>query len=451
MEGEVSSLGNDLLGVLAIALLVLMNGFFVAAEFALVSVRRTRVEELVAQGNRTASVIRKAIEEPDRFIAATQLGITLASLGLGWVGEPALSHLIDPVIVLIPIPERWVNITSHGLAAAIAFAFITFLHVVVGELAPKSIALQRPEQTAMVVAQPTVAVEWLLRPAIWLLNGAGNGVLKLLGLGPTSGHEMVHSVEEIKMLLAASADSGLLAGDEHDMLDAIFSLRDLLVRQVMIPRTEMTALSSEATLHNLLDLLKESPHTKFPIYEHDQDHIVGILHVRDVVQQLAQGQLDTPVASFMRPAIFLPETARINTALPALRESRQHIAIVLDEYGGTAGMITLEDILEEIAGSIPDQFELGEPEIVQRQDGGWTVSGLALLEDVSDVLNVRLSDEVYDTIGGYVMGKLERIPQPGDEVQVAGLRFRVERVDGMRVDRLHVFPEPVDHSPEAGL
>ena len=440
MDGEASTVGNDLLGIVAIALLVLLNGFFVAAEFALVSVRRTRVDELVAQGNRTALAIRQVIHDPDRFIAATQLGITLASLGLGWVGEPALAHLIDPLITLVPIPTQWVNVTSHGISAAIAFAFITFLHVVIGELAPKSIALQRSEQTAMIVARPMLWTEWLFRPAIWLLNGAGNGILRLLGFKPASGHEMVHSVEEIKMVLAASADHGLLEESERDMLDAIFSLRDLLVRQIMIPRTEMVALPAHATLRDVLALLRESPHTKFPVYEHDQDHIVGIFHVRDAVEALAQGQLDAPVLSFMRPAIYLPETARLNTALAALRERRQHIAIVLDEYGGTAGLITLEDILEEITGSIPDQYETGEPEIMQRPDGSWVVSGLALIEDVNEALNLMLSDEVYDTIGGYVMGKLERIPRPGDEVQVDDVRFQVEKVDGLRVDRLLVYP-----------
>ncbi len=446
-EGETGLLGSDLLGILAIALLVLLNGFFVAAEFALVSVRRTRVEELVAQGNRAALAIREAIHDPDRFIAATQLGITLASLGLGWVGEPALAHLIDPLIALIPIPAQWVNVTSHGISAAIAFAFITFLHVVIGELAPKSIALQRPEQTAMIVAQPTLWVEWLFRPGIWLLNGAGNGILRLLGFEPASGHEMVHSVEELKMLLAASADHGLLEESERDMLDAVFSLRDLFVRQIMIPRTEMVALPAHATLRDVLTLLRESPHTKFPVYEHDPDHIVGIFHVRDAVEALAQGRLDDPVLSFIRPALYLPETARLNTALAALREGRQHIAIVLDEYGGTAGLVTLEDILEEIAGSIPDQYETGEPEIVQRPDGSWAVSGLALIEDVNEALNLTLSDEIYDTIGGYVMGKLERIPRSGDEIQVDGVRFQVEKVDGLRVDRLRIYPPEKAASP----
>lgn len=430
---------NDLVGVLAIIVLVLLNGFFVAAEFSLVSVRRTRVEELVAQGVTEADSVRKAIHDPDRFIAATQLGITLASLGLGWVGEPALSHLIAPVIALVPVPVTWENLTSHGASAVLAFAVITFLHVVIGELAPKSIALQHPERTALIVARPTLWSEWLFRPGIWILNGAGNWILKTLGFEAASGHEMVHSVEELKMLVGASADQGMLDDSEQDMLEAIFDLRLLSVRQLMIPRTEMVALPVEASLGDVVEVQKESPRGKLPIYENDPDHIVGVLYVRDILHKLAEGDLGAPIRPLLREAIFVPESARINAALTIFRDERQHIAIVLDEYGGTAGLITLEDILEEIAGEMPDQFDTEGPEIVQRPDGNWFVSGLALIEDVNEKLGLALSDENYDTIGGYVMGKLERIPQKGDEVKAHHAHFRVVEVDGMRIDRLLVL------------
>jgi CBS domain containing-hemolysin-like protein len=437
---EGSTVGGDLISLALVVVLILLNAFFVAAEFALVSVRRTRVEELVAQGNSGAEAVRKAIEEPDRFIAATQLGITLASLGLGWVGEPALSHLIDPAMALIPIPASMADVTAHGLSAALAFAVITFLHVVLGELTPKSIALQRPEQTSLFVAQPLIGVEWLFKPAIWLLNGTGNAIVRLIGLRPASGHEMAHSVEEIKMLVAASADQGVVEESEYDMLDSIFDLRRMNVRQLMIPRTEMIALPAEAALREAVSLQKANPHGKFPVYEKDIDHVIGVLYVRDVIEQLAGGQLEHAVRGFMREAIFLPETARINTALRTFRDQRERVAIVLDEYGGTAGMLTLEDILEEIAGDLPDQFDADEaPEIIQKQDGEWQVSGMALIEDVNDALNLSLIDENYDTIGGYVMGKLERIPKKGDEVKIDHVHFRVERVDGMRIDSLRIL------------
>lgn len=436
---EVSSTLSIILGLLAIVVLVLMNGFFVAAEFALVSVRRTRIEELVAQGNRTAEAVRRAIHDPDQFIAATQLGITLASLGLGWAGEPALSHLIEPVIEFLPLPASWADTTSHTISAAISFAIITFLHVVVGELAPKSIALQRPEATSLIVARPTMMAETLFRPGIWLLNGAGNLILKSLGFEPAAGHESAHSAEEIRMLVESSTTHGLVQQSEADMLYAIFGLRMMNIRQVMVPRTEMTMMVSTATLRQLLTLLKEAPHTKIPVYEKDKDHIIGILYVRDIVDELAQGDLDRPILQFMRPAIFLPESTRVTAALAAFKDGRQHLAVVLDEYGGTAGLVTLEDILEEISGEIPDQFEQDEPEIAQIDANTWVVSGLTGIEDVNEALNIDLNDENYDTIGGFVMGRLERIPEVGDEISVDGLRFRVEQIDGMRIDQLRII------------
>ena len=439
MELE-SSIANDLFGLAAVAFLVLVNGFFVAAEFSLVSVRSTRVEELVSQGNRLAQSVQKAIHDPDRFIAATQLGITLASLGLGWIGEPALASLITRGLELLPIPEQWVNVTSHGFAVAIAFTFITFMHVVIGELAPKSIALQRPEQTALVVARPTIFAERMFAPAIWALNGFGNLVLKLLGFEPEAGHELAHSVEEIKMLVDASTDSGMLDQSENDMVDAIFDLRQVLVRQVMIPRTEMQAIPADATLRDLIERQEdEETHGKYPVYEDDIDRIIGVVYMRDVVTELAKGNPDAPIRPYVRKVTFLPETSRINAALGVFRNVRQHVAIVLDEYGGTAGMITLEDIVEEIAGELPDQFDTHEPEVVRLEDGGWKVSGLVTIEDVNEALDLDLQDEHYDTIGGYVMGRLERIPEVGDVVQDAGIRFTVTEVDGRRIDRLHIL------------
>jgi CBS domain containing-hemolysin-like protein len=278
----------------------------------------------------------------------------------------------------------------------------------------------------------------MLRPGIWLLNGAGNLILRGLGFRAASGHEMVHSIEELRMLVAASTSHGLLAESEHDMVDAVFDLRELMVRQVMVPRTEMVAVPTVATLRQVLQLQKEYPHTKIPIYDKDLDHVVGILYLRDIVDELASGRLDSAVQAFMRPAIYLPESARINLTLAAFREGRQHVAIVLDEYGGTAGLVTLEDILEEIAGEIPDQFEADQPEIGQQLDGSWVISGLAQIEEVNEALGIALSDENYDTIGGYVMGRLGRIPAKGDAISSDGAVFRVEQVDGRRIDRLHI-------------
>lgn len=426
--------------LLAVVVMVLLNGFFVAAEFSLVSVRRTRIEELVAQGNRSAEAVRRAIRDPDRFIAATQLGITLASLGLGWIGEPALAVLLEPVLLLLP--EELIATALHSVAAAIAFAIITFLHVVVGELAPKSIALQRPEATSLAIARPTIWVEWLFKPAIWALNGTGNALLKVAGLEPASGHEMVHSVAEIKMLVEASAHGGVIEDAEAEMLDAIFDLRGMLVRQVMVPRTEIVMIEADATLRDLVALHKTHPRVRFPIFEGDEDHVIGILHLREAVQELAAGKLDTSVRTLAREAFFVPETIRIDGLLNEFRENRQHIAIVMDEYGGTAGLITLEDVLEEIAGDVPDEFEDVVSEIVPDSDGSALVDGRTAIEDVNDFFDLELSDPNYDTIAGYVMGLLERIPEVGDEVTVEEVRFRIETMSGLRVGQLRVIFPP---------
>ena len=435
---EESSILLILVRLLAVVVLVLLNGFFVAAEFALVSIRRTRVEELAAQGDRAALAVRQAVHDPDRFIAATQLGITLASLGLGWIGEPALAVLLEPALGLLP--EALVGLARHSIAVAVAFAIITFLHVVVGELAPKSIALQRPEQTALAVARPTLLAERLFKPAIWALNGAGNMLLRLVGLTPAGVHEMVHSVEEIKMLMEASAHGGVIENAEYEMLDAVFDLRGMLVRQMMVPRTEVIMIEAAATLRDLIALHAEEPRSRFPVYEEDADHISGILHLREVVQELAAGKLDTPVRGLVREAVFVPETIRIGGLLTEFRQHRQHIAIVLDEYGGTAGLITLEDVLEEIAGDVPDEFEEVISEIVPAPDGSALVDGRTAIEDVNDFFDLALTDPNYDTIAGYVMGLLERIPRVGDEVTAGGVRFRVETMSGLRVGMLRIAP-----------
>lgn len=442
MQTDPATVAGLISGPLAIAILVLLNGFFVAAEFALVSVRRTRIRELVAQGNNAAVAVSKAIREPDRFIAATQLGITLASLGLGWIAEPALAKLIAPVIHLVSIPEGWSNLTSHGIAVAIAFASITFLHVVVGELMPKSIALQCPEKTALLVARPTLWTEVIFRPGIWLLNGAGNGLLKLLGFDAAGGREIVHSVEEIRMLVETSAAQGVVPQAEHEMVHAIFDLRRTRIRQVMTPRTEMAILPAGASLDDVLTYQQKYRYMQYPVFEDSPDHIIGVVYLRDVARELAQGNTDGPLRPFIREVIFLPETAGILTALATFRSQREHIAIALDEYGGTAGMLTLEDVVEEIVGEVPDPFEMREPPIKRIGKHTWVVDGLAPIEDVNEMLGLALSDEHHDTIGGYVTGKLRRIAQTGDAVTTHGVHMRVVSVVGVRVGRLSLSLAP---------
>jgi CBS domain containing-hemolysin-like protein len=430
-----SSLSSDLFGLLAVFVLVLMNGFFVAAEFSLVSVRHTRIAELVAQGHVSAAVVQHALKNPDRVIAATQLGITLASLGLGWIGEPAVAHLLQPLVELFPRTIQ--SGLSHSLSAGLAFALITFLHVVVGELAPKSIALQNPEKTSLVVARPTLWSELIFKPFIWILNGTGNALLRLIGVKPASGHALVHSVEELKMLVTASSEGGVVEPQEREMLHAVFDFGDLLVGQVMIPRTEIVAVEADIPLDQIIALITESTYTKFPVYDDNLDTILGIVHVKDILRAMLEpGWQESTARSLVREPIYVPETIPVSALLLHFQDRRQHIAIVLDEYGGTAGLVTLEDLLEEIFGEVSDPFDRVSPEFQAQPDGSIWIDGMTLIEDVNAHLGLDLEDPNYYTIAGYVLGKLGRIPKVKDSVEGNNVRLQVEAMDELRIARV---------------
>ncbi len=438
---------SDLFRLFLVLVLVLANGFFVAAEFSLVSVRKTRIAELVAQGHPAALWVQKAVERPDSVIAATQLGITLASLGLGWIGEPALSHFIQPVVELFPATVQ--SGISHSIAAGISFALITFMHVVAGELAPKSIALQDPEKTSLVVGRPTVMAERVFKPAIWVLNGAGNALLRMVGVQPASGHQLVHSVEELKMIVAASTEGGTVQMDESEMLHAIFDLSALSVRQVLVPRTEMIAVEADVPLEQVVERSLENPYTKFPVYEDDLDQIIGVVHLRDVMIAMRDPTRQNCTArDLLREAIYVPESISVSKLLREFRLRRQHIAIALDEFGGTAGLVTLEDLLEEIVGEVSDPFDTTIPDVERLADGTLLIDGMALIDDVNDQLGIHLIEPNYDTIAGYVLGKLNRMPKINDVVEGDGVRLQVVQMDGMRIERVNLSRLETDQPPE---
>jgi len=425
----------DLLKLGAVLVFVLANGFFVAAEFSLVSVRRTRIAEMVSQGHRGARWVQRAIDNPDKVIAATQLGITISSLALGWIGEPALAHIINPAIEWLPPAIR--SDATHGISAAIAFVLITFLHVVVGELAPKSIALQNPERTSLVVSRPTLFTETIFKPAIWLLNGAGNLLLKVIGVTLASGTQLTHSVEELKMLVTASTVGGVVEEDESEMLHAIFDIGELLVRQVMVPRTEIIAVEADTRLKEVVEIAIQSLYTKFPVYEDNLDQIVGVLHIKEVLRMMRDPDNEkTTARDLAREPFFVPEAIPVSELLRQLRARRQHIAIVLDEYGGTAGLVTLEDLMEEIVGEVSDPFDINEPEIQTLPDGTALIDGFTLIEEVNEELVLTLTDPHYDTIAGYMLGRLGRIARQGDVVESQGVRLRVVAMDGLRIARI---------------
>ncbi|HZU05450.1 MAG TPA: hemolysin family protein [Chloroflexota bacterium] len=431
--------------LLAVIALVLANGFFVASEFALVAVRRSRVEQLAAEGHPQAAILQRAIEHLNANLAAAQLGVTMASLALGWIGEPALASLLEPVFHQL-LPEYWGLFSSHAVAAVLTFGVITALHIVVGEQAPKMLALQRTEAIAMAVALPLELFRIVFRPAIGLLNGASNLVLRLLGLQPTSGEALVHSAEELRLLVVGSREAGVLDETEADIVTRVLGFAELAVREVMVPRTEIQALPVTATLEEAIHRAATSGYSRFPVYEGDLDHIVGILYVKDLFAVLEQGaarQFD--LRRIVRPPLLVPDSLPVDTLLLQLQRERQRMALVVDEFGGIAGLVTLQDVLERIVGQFGDEFEAPQPPAVPQPDGSLLVDGLARIEDVAAPCGLHITEEdtqTVETIGGLVMLHLGRLPKVGDEVRIDDTVLRVEEMDGHRVARVRVVPTP---------
>ncbi len=442
---------SSLLGMVfrlgAVLGLVLLNGFFVAAEFSLVTVRRSRVEQLLNEGRRGAPLVAGILKDLDTVISSTQLGITMASLALGWVGEPFLAHLFEPWLAFLPASA--VLPTAHSLAVALAFALITFLHIVLGELAPKSMALQRPEGVSLAVAPPMTVFARLFRPFIVVLNGSGNLVLRLVGIKGPSGHQLVHSEEELRILLAESEESGVLEQQETEIIQRVFDFTDMTARQVMIPRTEMACIPVDATLDEAVQVVLRENYTRFPVYQDGLDDIVGVVHVKDIMRAVCgKDEATFDVRAIMRNPLIVPEMIHVDDLLSQFRRHRSHVAILVDEFGGTAGLVTLQDLLEEIVGDLADEFEGNELRIEPQADGTSLVNGKILIEDVNERLNLALEDPNYVTLGGLVFSQLGRRPRGGDEVGVRGARLRVEHVDGLRVASVRVIPE---HTPDVAM
>ena len=427
---------RDLLGLLAVAILVALNGFFVAAEFALVSVRKTRIEELVNKGDRRAKRVFQALEHLDTYIAATQLGITMASLALGAVGEPAVERLIEPFFRFLP--EKAQYFTSHSVAIAIAFSLVTALHIVFGELAPKSVALQKPDGTALMVTGPLNLFLAIFRPFILVLNATGNFVTRRLGLEAATEHGSVHSVEELELLVHTTREAGEIDEQQELMVSGVFDFKDTIVRKVMTPRPDITAIDIETPTGEILRVVAASGHSRLPVYEDNLDNIVGLIHVKDVLQDVADGSMDASVRALMRPALFVPESKRASFLLSELRRQKIQLAVVRDEYGVVSGIVTIEDLLEEIVGDILDEYDQEEHTLTKVSEGVWIVEGSVLLEDLSELLEVEFPSDEADTIGGFVFSLSGHQPEQGEAVEFPPYRFLVEQTDGKRVQKVRI-------------
>jgi putative hemolysin len=417
----------------ALAALLLLNAFFVAAEYGLVTARRTKIVELDQQGNRRARDVLKIVSRPPRFIAAMQLGVTLTSLGIGALGEPVLAELLDPVLATF-------------LAIAIAFIVITFLHVVIGELVPKGIALGYPERTALAVSAPVRGFFVLFAPLVWVLQRSTAAVLHVLSLQPP-GVE-AHSEAELKMLVRTSSEAGEIEHGEREMLYKVFDFADKEVHEVMVPRPEVVAIKADLPSEEALAALLESPFTRYPVYRDSLDEIIGVLHVRDLFAALHdRGIAQVEIAQLLRPVYIVPETKDLAALLAEFRKQNQHMAIVVDEYGAMEGIVTLEDLLEEIVGEIEDEFDLPDESVERIDETHIRIYGTFPIDDFNEQFGTALEVADYHTMAGTVFGALGRAPEVGDEVTIDGLSLRVLEIEGSRIQRLEVefheaLPDP---------
>ncbi len=426
----------------AVPALVAANGFFVAAEFALVSVRRSRVDEMVKGGSGPAKLVQRALDDLDGYIAGTQVGITLASLALGMVGEPVLAGLFEPYLQWVPWGEP---VTSAHLVAVIcAFAVITFLHVVLGELVPKSLALQRTERTVLWCARPLKWAVTLLRPLIWSLNGVGKMTLRLFGLQGGEGHHTaVHSVHELGLLLEQSRQAGVIDSQEHAIVERGLQFGEHVAREAMVPRLDVVALDLGRPIEALLSEIAAKDHTRLPCYEESVDNIVGVLNIRRLFPMLIAGETVTDLRPLLREPVVVPETLNLEQVFEAFRESAAEMAVVVDEFGGTAGIITLEDVIEEVFGEV----DAADDPVRRGEDGVAHIRGDARLYEVNAALHWELVDEQNDTIGGYVVEKLGRTAVVGDEVEgPGGTTLRVHEVEQHRIKVLLLIEPPVSAS-----
>lgn len=419
-----------------IILLLFANAFFVASEFSLVSVRQTRIQQLANEGNKTAKLTIEALDKIDRYIAATQLGITIASIGLGWVGEATLAKLIHPLLDFLPYVAN--NIASHSIATILAFILITFMHVVIGELMPKSIALQFPEKTTLAVIKPLVSVANILHPFIFLLNGFGNRLLKLINISPANSHNNVHSEEELDMIIDESFKGGVLSKTENFLLKNSLKFTDLTAKQIMIPRCNLVAIPVDISKEDYAELVLENQYTRYPVYSEKLDNIIGILHVKDLYS-LQLKHKEPEIKNVLRKPVLVPETMTTEELLEEFKKNKTEIVIVIDEFGEVSGIVTMEDILEEVFGSVQDEFDEEEIEIKQVDENKFIVNGLFRLEEFYQYFNIdKKPDDDVETIGGLIQKRLCRLAKINDEVYMDNLKLKVVELKERRIKKVLV-------------
>ncbi|MBR0614394.1 hemolysin family protein [Bacillus safensis] len=426
----------DIVNLLIVALLIALTAFFVASEFAIIRLRSSRIDQLIAEGNKTAVAVKHVTTHLDEYLSACQLGITITALGIGWLGEETIAHMLAPLFAELSIPQSASSIVTF----IIAFSIMTFLHVVVGELAPKTLAIQKAEQVSLLFARPLMIFYKVMFPFIWVLNGSARLLTKAFGLQQVSEHDMAHSEEELRIILSESYKSGEINQSEFKYVNKIFEFDDRLAKEIMIPRTEVVSFPYDITIEEMLKVTKVEKYTRYPIEDGDKDNIIGVLNIKEVLTACISGECSTSdtIEKFVNPIIHVIETVPVHDLLLKMQRERVHMAILSDEYGGTAGLVTVEDILEEIVGEIRDEFDIDEiNEVRKLGEDHYIFDGKVLVDQVNLLLGTQLDNEEVDTIGGWFLTQKYEV-EKNDAIREQGYEFIINEVDGHHVAYIEV-------------
>lgn len=417
-------------------IIIALSAFFVASEFAIVKVRSSRIDQLIEEGSKNALATKKILSNLDEYLSTCQLGITILSLVLGWIGEKTVSQLLEPVFSYLHIPAASV----HVISTVLAFALITFVHVVIGELAPKTFAIHKAESISLIIARPLIWFHRIMFPFIWLLNSSAQLVTKVFGLKPTSENDLAHTEEELRIILSESYKSGEINQSEFKYVNKIFEFDNRIAKEIMVPRTEITSLSKEDTLDELLQIIREERFTRYPVIDGDKDHIVGMVNAKELLTDLlSKDKLSKPTLnSYIRPIIRVIDTIPIQELLLMMQKERIHMAVLIDEYGGTSGLVTVEDIIEEIVGEIRDEFDMDEIPLIRKvKENHYIIDSKVLVSEVNTLLSLNINDEDVDTIGGWVLTENYEAKQ-GDIIEYENFDFIIKEMEDLHVKYIEV-------------
>ncbi|MDM5213938.1 hemolysin family protein [Peribacillus sp. NJ4] len=427
----------DIINLVLIAILIALTAFFVATEFAIVKVRSTRIDQLIEEGKPNALSAKKVISNLDEYLSTCQLGITVTALGLGVLGEPTVENILHPLLIQLNLPDS----ASHALSVAIAFSFITFIHVVIGELAPKTLAIQKAEQVTLLVSKPLIGFNKVMYPFIWVLNGSARTLTKMLGLKAVSEHDLAHTEEELRIIVSESYKSGEINQSEFKYVNKIFEFDDRIAKEIMVPRTEIATVSKDDTIQQFFTVMAEENFTRYPVIDGDKDHVIGMVNIKELFTEMIDrnNQAASTINRYVRPIIRVIDSIPIHDLLLKMQKERIHMAILMDEYGGTSGLVTVEDILEEIVGDIRDEFDLDEvPDVRKLKEDHYIIDAKVLVSEVNDLLGLDINDEDIDTMGGWILTENYEAKQ-GDILTYGPYNFRIKEMEDHHICYIEIY------------